>query len=485
MEETGSEKKDAGDEISRLRAELASERRERELSLIAQEHRLIPAIGNLTKAWSHPDPTMRAELWPRAVQALFWCLLPRPVTAGLTLTTILTLAFAFWQAGLALDQTDQMRVQNSLAQAQRQASIASSGADLFSLIEIEKNKSLESKINFCEEKLTEKCWIGNRFVLSDSLSGRIVSLTQALEPYKSVDEEDSFSGDTTCTEGVFSMVSDNALDLLLVTKWLNGEPLNIERVRLEFSRRYSTIYGGTKGVFLKGKERLNELANYFRGVDGIKIACHTLSPERGQLLIALLAANISVEHLEALGASFEYSKIKGKLKVKSLKGISLAHSSLTDVDLSDTEISKVNFSGADLRGAYFGNNISGLNLNKARIQIDFFGVGAINRFITSNNFRAFGITNITMNGVKGEARDDWCAVSKGAFSLLPPINLTDFAILVEQRIGSDGYNEMSRLIPKKMDNEGLIFSGFDRLGSFDLLYHNLENCGKIKLANTN
>ncbi len=486
MEGTGSDKNRVVDEISRLRAELACERRERELSLIAQEHRLLPAIGNLTKAWSHPDPAMRAELWPRAAQALFWCLLPRPVTAGLTVATVLTLVFAFWQAGLALDQTDQMRVQNSLAQAQRQASIASAAADIFSLIEHEKKESSESRLNVCGGKVAEKCWVGERFVLSDSLSGRIVSLTHALGPYKSVDEESDFSGDKTCTEGVFSMVSDKALGLMVSTKWLNGESLNIERLRLEFSRRYSRVYAEeSKSFFHEGKERFDEFVGYFRNEHGVKLSCKALSPERGQLLIALLAANVSVEHLEGRGASFEYSEIKGKIKAKSLEGVSLAHSSLVGVDLSDTSVSRVDFSRADLRGVYFGKEMSDLNLSNARIQVDLRGVHAIERFIKYNKSKVFGLTDITMNGVKGEAMADWCAVSKGAFSFSQPVDLNGFAILIERRLGGDGYNESGRLMFKRMDDEGLIFSGVDRLGGFELLYHNLERCGEVKVDSSN
>lgn len=99
----------------------------------------------------------------------------------------------------------------------------------------------------------------------------------------------------------------------------------------------------------------------YRYWEGDSLSEKKLSPEKGQLLLALSIKNID-------SSSFDKIKLNAffngaDLRALDLSGVDLSGSDLKGADLTDADLSGANFSGADLRDT----NLGGANLNRANL----------------------------------------------------------------------------------------------------------------------
>jgi uncharacterized protein YjbI with pentapeptide repeats len=99
----------------------------------------------------------------------------------------------------------------------------------------------------------------------------------------------------------------------------------------------------------------------YRYWEGDSLSDKKLSPEKGQLLLALCTKNID-------SSSFDKIKLNAHFSGADLRGVNLAcvdlsGSDLKDVDFKDADLSRADLSGADLREADLG----GINLNRANL----------------------------------------------------------------------------------------------------------------------
>lgn len=99
----------------------------------------------------------------------------------------------------------------------------------------------------------------------------------------------------------------------------------------------------------------------YRYWEGDSLSEKKLSPEKGQLLLALLIKNIDSTSFDKIkrNALFYGADLRGA----KLIGVDLSGSDLKDADLKDADLSGADLRGSDLRGA----NLGGANLNKANL----------------------------------------------------------------------------------------------------------------------
>ena len=105
----------------------------------------------------------------------------------------------------------------------------------------------------------------------------------------------------------------------------------------------------------------------YRSFEGDSLSDIKLSPERGQLLVALCSMDID---------SISFSKIKletnfsaADLKAVNFKGVDLSYTNLRGADFQDAILSDVNLSGSDLRNTNFwGANLEKSNLSKTKLK---------------------------------------------------------------------------------------------------------------------
>lgn len=121
-----------------------------------------------------------------------------------------------------------------------------------------------------------------------------------------------------------------------------------------------------------------------------KLSKHKLSPERGQLLLALLNLNIDSSTIENIffRTSFEGADLSGaKLYGRQLEGIDLNGANLQDADLR-----YINLGNANLRNA----NLSGANLSEANLE----QINLIRADLSWANLEKVNLSNALLNGAK-------------------------------------------------------------------------------------
>jgi len=116
--------------------------------------------------------------------------------------------------------------------------------------------------------------------------------------------------------------------------------------------------------------RIIALSNAFEPYhffDNGKITSKPLSPERGQLLVALLSSNINEDiFIEKIStkANFSYSNLKNvKLHSKNLDGFNLEYSDFENADFQGSSLQMTNLRNCNISNAIFRNcDFSGANL---------------------------------------------------------------------------------------------------------------------------
>jgi len=137
---------------------------------------------------------------------------------------------------------------------------------------------------------------------------------------------------------------------------------------------------------------------------GDSLSRKKLSPERGQLLLALATMKIDSGSFAKLKRNTTFSG--ADLRGANLKGADLSGIDLKDADLSRADLSGANLSQADLRSVNFwGANLSGANLSKANVRRSDLSWAVISNadlhkaFLNSGNLTNAQLINADLRGV--------------------------------------------------------------------------------------
>lgn len=485
-------------------ARLAKERDERELALVAQEHRLIPALSNLISAFLTSDMDQRRRLLPKAGAAVFWCLIPSSGTAGIGIVAGLSLFFAWQQTQLLNAQNQKIEVQNILSEAQRRSGLMFETSAIFQQIEEEKKMANKSKSKvFCNNNKKDVCWSSKGtsvlFVPSNATVGRLAALTQALRPYRYLSVEDDgpyrFQGDEKSKDICENTFNTALLDFAATVARGNvvgpegkadPDPTDIQSIQeaiLQESNKLGLSSGldGWEGTVKRSIARLfAQISNFTLAggeVSSTSISCKASSPERGQLLVALHAASIDISFIAEKGADFRFAD----LPAAKLQGIILQHVDLSNARLPgalfhDAVLEDVNFSGAHLAGARFHRaKVNRVNFSNAIIQGN--GVQATNASLLFSRLEDSSLDGVRLIDIGGDIPfyERWCLSRKLAerIEIVPSstraglqrennnlISLDDFALLTETRTSSDGTPSvmLGIIIKKRMTRRDTFFS---------------------------
>jgi Pentapeptide repeats (8 copies) len=389
-----------------------------EALLVAQEHRMVPALVNVAEILFGRHRARRIELLPRALGALFWCLVPSGGTTAVGIVALLSLVVAWQQTQLLSAQNKKIEVQNMLAEAQRRAGLMFETSAIFQVLDEERrDASPKGQRLECGPSLVERCWATREaeklFVPSRATTGRIAALTQALRPYRYLTVENQapyrFGEEVsaeTCPESIKSEMLDHAA--LIANNGVQGEDgkpaidrSNGAAVRAsmveEAKRRSGT--GGGRAWRDWALGAANSVVDVVRPDDsnlGAVVSCSPSSPERGQLLLSLYAASVDISHLVEGGADFRFSDLPGaNLKGIVLQNVDLSFSRFPGATFSNGRLKDVKLNGSHLAGARFTRTqFDRVSLNDAVLQRG--AAVATNASL----FGAIGVTGQMLSGVR-------------------------------------------------------------------------------------
>jgi uncharacterized protein YjbI with pentapeptide repeats len=114
----------------------------------------------------------------------------------------------------------------------------------------------------------------------------------------------------------------------------------------------------------------------YRYLDKDSLVARELSPERGQLLLSIVASQVDNTSIRRIlqAADFSYSDMKGAvLSGEYLEGINLFSSDLTGALLDETNLNNANLSNSDLSGAIFARaKLQNARLREANLKSSYF-----------------------------------------------------------------------------------------------------------------
>ncbi|MEM9302546.1 MAG: pentapeptide repeat-containing protein [Pseudomonadota bacterium] len=329
---------------------LEASERKNQLNFARQEHRLLSALTGLLRAAFVTRPFDREVLFAYS-QAVLWCLVPGPATVGVTAVGLLGLLIALQANRVMTLQTDRMEEQNILAEAQRRASLVFESTSLFEQIQREKDELLliPDDGRSCELKNTP-CWNGDRFRPSRATMGRLAALTQALRPYRYLDVEGT---DEPCDSVDRAPAPAQIINAFSAAYLRDNLALGDVQARRLIQREISTFSRPAKSVFTRLKDFLLSVGAPI--ADSARLTCRPISPERGQLLVSLFAADVDLAVLTTLGATFSLAEVPD-------------HVDLAGIDLSDVDLGGARLRYANLYGAVMdGTNLRGADLDGAKL----------------------------------------------------------------------------------------------------------------------
>ncbi len=367
----GSVKRMTEDEVRKIVGEaVAKERRDIEVRLIEQEHRPTHVAFNLFNHARDRDEELKRAAWRAALWRLFTPRLATTsvVTAGLftMLLTVLGLAIGIRANALLERQNARMDVQNLLSESQRRSSfLASELASILSSSDWPKAEPRKpgeaSQINHSQANLR----------MPDGALGRILSLTMALGPYRPVSAA-------------------------------RTEQTSIKRP----SRPEQSLFGGYLEKFGEYFFPLTPELNLY------EIHERLISPERGQLLMALSSQNVQMESLAKRGADFEYADLSNAvLTDTNLKGLRLKYADfdkavIFGVVLSEADLSYATFDEATLIDVAMDSvRTTGMRFSGVTIRDNFsFSKGARSKeqcIVRNTNAMEFKGEDGAVNGLVG------------------------------------------------------------------------------------
>ncbi|GMP02496.1 hypothetical protein TM239_31860 [Bradyrhizobium sp. TM239] len=321
------------------------ERKKVELKFIEQEHRTTHVLFNLYAHLRSKNPDLRGAAW----KAFFWrFFVPRGVTVILAtggllgiLLTASGLILAFRANTLLERQTHRMDVQNMLTESQRRSAfLASELSSILTRLEAEQSEWKQHQAPQAEERL---------FTPTEVTIGRLVSLTLALRPYRPIEME---------TPSPDRVRRPKAYGRFAWLEWLADQLFPI-----------------------------SDDADLYRFSDRL------ISPERGQLLLALIPQKLDFSALSRAGATFDYADLSNS----TLHDVNLGAIQLRNADFTRASIEDSNLGNADLDYSIFvRTKITSSTLGPAN-EAEFSHVVLSNVDFTTrdgwnNNCQALGVT---------------------------------------------------------------------------------------------
>ncbi|SKC47017.1 pentapeptide repeat-containing protein [Ohtaekwangia koreensis] len=306
--------------------ELDNKLKQIEADMMAQDHRLVPILYNFffkRSKYNDDDPRRKATY-----SALLWRLFsPQTVaSAGVSVIAILGLLLALQANNLLNKQNKKIDLQNQLAEASRRA------------ILVTELSSISNKIDDIKPEKDGKVRVPK------SILGRIVALSRSFRPYQFIvmPNEDAFS-----TNGFYSNY-----------QWDSIKTKNVK------SRNFMNWFQGLFFDIDDGSEPL--------------LIHKPLSPERGQLLIALSNSNIAnFNELADLGPDFSSAYLSGaNLRNAVFDGLNLRSSDfraayLWQASFVNTNIDESDFTRASIIGGSFSGSVNSKFLYTQLNQADF------------------------------------------------------------------------------------------------------------------
>lgn len=114
----------------------------------------------------------------------------------------------------------------------------------------------------------------------------------------------------------------------------------------------------------------------YRYLNGDSLVSRELSPERGQLLLSIVASQLDNGSIRRIfqAADFSYADMKGAiLSGEYMAGINLLGADLTGAVLDETDLSNANLSNADLKDAIFARaKLQDARLRESNLQNAYF-----------------------------------------------------------------------------------------------------------------
>jgi hypothetical protein len=295
---------------------------ELESKLIEQDHRWVGVFVSLYSTYSRlpsGDPRRSA-----AVRALVWRIFsPATIAAGaIGLISLLGLLVALHANYLLALQNERLDQQTLLLEAQRRSGLVTEFTSLVEQIQSEREK-LAANENPQATQLK----------LSEPTIGRVVALSRSYRPY------------------LFLEIAGEA-DELLIADVAPSKDLRRDESALS---RFVNYAIGSPTVGDAERPRMTKIA---------------LSPERGQLLIALVSAQIELASIAEKSADFTRSDLRrANLSSADLRNFLLTRSSFVAADLLSADLSGAFLGGADFsRACLSGVKIDGAMLDGANFE---------------------------------------------------------------------------------------------------------------------
>lgn len=294
-------------------------------ALIRQEHRLVWVVINFIKYSSSNSNTDDEVLGAAAREALIWRVFSPSTVAvfGFGFVSLVTLALAFEANRLVEQQNEQILVQNQLIESQRRASLNIELSSIMDQISseaavVEGREEVVRGTTFVWDR-ARKSNVENMLVLSPITEARIIAISRALKPYRSLVPQ--ANGDT----------------------YVVSRKLSPERGQLVVSLYSAHVF--PLRIFLEGDFSFADLAGAY-------------------LRSAYLGGNLSsadFSQADLIGCDFSLANLRGAnfhgadLRMcdfggADMSGADFSHAVFTDANFEDADLSEAILNGADFRG---------------------------------------------------------------------------------------------------------------------------------------
>ncbi|MCT4580005.1 MAG: pentapeptide repeat-containing protein [Flavobacteriales bacterium] len=304
-----------------------------EARLLEQEHRLLPVWLNFFRRNRYGKNDKRRS---STLKALLWSFVPKPTPTviAISLISIVTMILAY-EANIKLEnQNTLLLIQNELQESQRRASL---NIEISSIMQqINNDREAERLISLKDSIHTKRGHKRAPYLLSDITAARITSISRSLRPYR--------------------VLKTDRMDL----------------------SKFSSLSDFFDNKLKYVKTRSLRVSDF--------LETDIRSPEREQLLVALITMRISFSNI-GKRSNFDYSNIQGfDISRSDLQSINLNHSNLSDCAISYTFFDYANIKNTDLSGVY--------GTAPVFVQADLEGSSFKNSVLNNINFKNAHLKNV-------------------------------------------------------------------------------------------
>ncbi|RUP83565.1 hypothetical protein C7Y69_00810 [Alteromonas sp. KS69] len=338
-----------------------------EAQLLEQEHRFISCIMNFVNRsrWGKDDPRRRAT-----IISLLWRLFPftSASSVGIGLVGIITLVLAY-EANIKLEnQNALIIIQNELSEAQRRSSLNIELSAIMNTIETQlADKERENVDKPDDFKRGHKPAV---YAINDITESRIIAISQSLKPYRALTNygERNYASSVSELLSLSRFDSDNFFtDSVDINSFLEDEYLSPERGQLLVAISKSRIiFEGVGGI---GQLSMFDSADLrranLRRADIRQAQMDQSNLNEAQLDYAIFdsAQLQSAQFIEARGTHTRFRNARIPRADFSRAIFFSANFSETyslDTTFTKTQLIQANFAGAMLKGVSFeGANLDG------------------------------------------------------------------------------------------------------------------------------